>query len=172
MKVKHIHASATALNGKVYVVGGVCFYDGFLRSAEVYDPRNNQWTLISDMGIGRLYLSCIAFHGCVYATGGLTNQGYTSSGEKHDTETDTWSPVPDMNMKRCDMATAVIDDKIFVIGGSGYNGTTNRVECFNDEENAWHEATGMNKSRHIPCAVVASGLPNVNDYIGRRKRQE
>jgi hypothetical protein len=57
-----------AVAGKIYVVGG-SDYDGPLRSAEVYDPRTNQWTLISDMRIERKYLSCIAFHGCVYAIG-------------------------------------------------------------------------------------------------------
>jgi hypothetical protein len=57
-----------AVAGKIYVAGGYC-NGGPLRSAEVYDPRTNQWTLISDMGIGRMSLSCIAFHGCVYAIG-------------------------------------------------------------------------------------------------------
>jgi kelch-like protein 10 len=171
MTVRREGASATALNGKIYVVGG--YHDGdTLRSAEVYDPRTNRWTLISDMRIGRYCLSCIAFHGCVYAIAGMTNHGYLSCGEKYDPETDTWSPIPDMSMRRSRLATAVIDDKIFVIGGSVRNGTTNSVECFNDEENEWCEATGMSAGRIRPCAAVVSGLPNVNDYIGRRKRQK
>jgi hypothetical protein len=58
----------SAVAGKIYVVGGNC-NGGTLRSAEVYDPRTNRWTLISDMRIGRAYLSCVAFHGCVYAIG-------------------------------------------------------------------------------------------------------
>jgi kelch-like protein 10 len=171
VNVARTHASATALNGKIDIVGG---YDtGFLRSAEVYDPRTNRWTLISDMRIGRSLLSCIAFHGCVYAIGGVTNgRIYTSSGVKYDPETDTWSPIPDMSVKRCEMATAAIDDKIFVIGGRDYNEFTNRVECFNDVENEWFEATGMSAAMFEHQAVVVSDLPNVNDYIGRRKRQE
>jgi hypothetical protein len=56
-----------AVAGKIYVVGG--YHDGYLRSAEVYDPRTNQWTLISDMRISRVLLSCIDFHGCMYAIG-------------------------------------------------------------------------------------------------------
>jgi hypothetical protein len=57
-----------AIAGKIYVVGGRRDVD-ILRSAEVYDPQTNQWTLISDMRIGRKFFSCIAFHGCVYAIG-------------------------------------------------------------------------------------------------------
>jgi hypothetical protein len=57
----------SAVAGKIYVVGGNG--TGYFRSAEVYDPRTNRWTLISDMRIGRNYLSCIAFHGYVYAIG-------------------------------------------------------------------------------------------------------
>jgi hypothetical protein len=30
----------------------------------------------------------------------------------------------------------------------------------------------MSEGRSGLCAVVVSGLPNVNDYIGRRKGQE
>jgi hypothetical protein len=52
--------------GKIYVGG---YRAVFLRSPEVYDARTNRWTLISDMRIGRDSLSCIAFHGCVYAIG-------------------------------------------------------------------------------------------------------
>jgi kelch-like protein 10 len=173
LRVRRVDASATALNGKIYVVGGNS-YDVTLRSAEVYDPRTNRWTLISDMRIGRAYLSCVAFHGCVYAIGGETEINpdvsvSTSSGEKYDPETDTWTSIPDMSMKRWDMATAVIDDKIFVIGGTDCKDKPmKRVECFNDEENEWCEATGMRTARYRPCAVVVSGLPNVNDYIDRR----
>jgi hypothetical protein len=57
-----------AVAGKIYVAGGWCYGDPF-RSAEVYDPLTNQWTLISDMGFGRDRFSCIAFQGCVYAIG-------------------------------------------------------------------------------------------------------
>jgi hypothetical protein len=57
-----------AVTGKIYIAGGLRLL-GYHRSAEVYDPRTNQWTLISDMRIGRSYFSCISFHGCVYAIG-------------------------------------------------------------------------------------------------------
>jgi hypothetical protein len=56
-----------AVTGKIYVAGG--YGTGILRSAEVYDPRKNRWTLISDMRIGGDGLSCIGFHGSVYAIG-------------------------------------------------------------------------------------------------------
>jgi kelch-like protein 10 len=66
--VRPAGASAAAPNDKVCIAGGYCLYGGPLRSAQVYVPRTNRWTL-SDMRIGRYGLSCIAFHGCVYAIG-------------------------------------------------------------------------------------------------------
>jgi kelch-like protein 10 len=182
MNVERSTANATELNGKVYVVGGwgndvSRWYDNGspLRSAEVYDPLTNQWSLISDMRIGRKSFSCIAFHGCVYAIGHFDFEDRSSmrSGEKYDPLTDTWSPIPDMITGRCDLAIAVFDDKLYAIGGSSaLSGYTNRVEYFNEGENEWHEATGISEARENHCAVVVSGLPNVNDYIGRRIRQE
>jgi hypothetical protein len=44
MNVERFRASATALNGKVYVVGGLR-YGKLVRSAEVYDPRTSRWSL-------------------------------------------------------------------------------------------------------------------------------
>jgi hypothetical protein len=71
------------------------------------------------------------------------------------------------------MATAVFDDKLYAIGGcQRFLRCTNRVEYFNEGENEWHEARGMTADRVCHCAVVLSGLPYVDDYIGRRKRQE
>jgi kelch-like protein 10 len=174
MNVEHSGASATALNGKVYIVGGSSDH-GTLRSAEVYDPLTNQWTLISDMRIGRESFSCIAFHGCVYAIGGFdgSNGSGKTSGEKYDPQTDTWSPIPDMITGRCNMATAISDDKFYASGGlQHYPRCTNRVEYFNEGKNEWHEATGMIAERWQHQAVVVSGLPYVDDYTGRRKRQE
>jgi N-acetylneuraminic acid mutarotase len=174
MNVERSTASATALNGKIYVVGGYRTYAP-LGSAEVYDPRTNQWTLISDMRIRRKFLSCIAFHGCVYAIGhhDVYDKSSMRSGEKYDPQTDTWSPIPDMITGRCHMATAVFDDKLYAIGGlSALSSYTNRVEYFNEGENKWHEARGMSADRWDHQAVVVSGLPNVHDYTGRRKRQE
>lgn len=54
--------------GKIYITGG---FNGreCMSSAEVYDPELNQWTLIAPMRLRRSGVSCIAYHGFVYALG-------------------------------------------------------------------------------------------------------
>jgi kelch-like protein 10 len=48
MNMPRSEASATALNGKVYIVGWTDDW-GCLNSAQVYDPESNQWTAIRDV---------------------------------------------------------------------------------------------------------------------------
>lgn len=60
-----------ASSDKIYITGG---FDGHhcMNTAEVYDPNTNQWTMITAMRYRRSGVSCISYHGCVYAIGTKT----------------------------------------------------------------------------------------------------
>ena len=64
--IKRIRVSVCL--GKIYIAGG---YNGSecIRTAEVYDPVTDQWTAIAPMRSRRSGVSCIAYHGSVYAIG-------------------------------------------------------------------------------------------------------
>ncbi|XP_021924148.1 kelch-like protein 10 [Zootermopsis nevadensis] len=165
------HASATALNGKVYVVGG---FDGTYRaSAEVFDPQKNEWTKISPMHSKRSGLCCVAFQGSVYAVGGFCEESRsTSSGEKYDPEMDTWTEIPNLSYPRGNFVLQVINDAIYAFGGIHDKTPIRQVERFDGGRHEWEKLADMTTPlRDGVSACVVERLPNVGDYIHKRKHQ-
>ena len=63
----------------MYIAGGfngdVC-----LRSAEVYDPTVDQWTMIQPMSITRSGVAVCVYNGSLYAVGGFDGESRLKSG--------------------------------------------------------------------------------------------
>lgn len=64
---------SAVLNNKLYVCGG---YDGFASSdtVEMYDPKNDKWTILCNMRKHRSATGITAFNSMIYAAGG--HDGY------------------------------------------------------------------------------------------------
>ena len=62
--------SASAINGKIYAVGGTQNGRDGLQSVEIYDPIADTWTKAPDMPTARTNLATSAVNGEVYAIGG------------------------------------------------------------------------------------------------------
>ena len=69
MLSKRCRLGVAALNGKIYAVGG---YDGssFLKSVEMFDPRNNKWTFVASMNVTRSRVAVVANMDRLWAIGG------------------------------------------------------------------------------------------------------
>ncbi|KDR09720.1 Kelch-like protein 17 [Zootermopsis nevadensis] len=86
----------------------------------------------------RRSLSCVAFHGFLYALGGLNETSSLLSTEKYDPTEDTWTEIPGMNVYSDYLNAEVFDDTIFVISRYFDKGhSESRVACFDDKENRW-----------------------------------
>src|SRR5262245_65106706 len=65
------HTATLLLNVKVLVVGGVNRVDGFLSSAELYDPGTGTWAATGSMGIARRdHTATLTANGKVLVAGG------------------------------------------------------------------------------------------------------
>ncbi|KDR04311.1 Kelch-like protein 5 [Zootermopsis nevadensis] len=86
----------------------------------------------------RWFLSCVAFHGCLYVLGGHNKTSGRLSIEKYDPAEDTWTEIAAMNYYSDELHLEVMDDTIFVIG-ENRNGEDflSHVSCFSDKENQW-----------------------------------
>ncbi|CAF1403894.1 unnamed protein product [Adineta ricciae] len=171
MHAQRSDASATVLQGtydeiveyrhlqlkidRIYICGG---FNGqeCMNSAEYFDPKTNQWTMIAPMRNRRSGVGVIAYHDCIYALGGFNGSTRMNSGERYNPKTNTWIPVPDMYNPR-----------------SGFNGVTTifNVECFDDLTEEWYDAADMNVFRSALSACVLSGLENVHNLITLARQQ-
>ena len=62
--------AAAALNGKLYVVGGVGTGSGLIDAVAVYDPKTNTWSEGAAIPTARALLALAAYDGRLWAIGG------------------------------------------------------------------------------------------------------
>jgi N-acetylneuraminic acid mutarotase len=155
--------SASAVNGKIYAIGGaVSFYTKIgLQTVEEYDPVTDSWTRKKDMPTGRQAFSTCVVNGKIYAIGGVVSPpGFgLPTVEEYDPVTDTWTKKADMPTARAGIATGVVDGKIYAIGGLVYGpGASNSiVEEYDPVTDTWTRKTDMPTARNFPGTGVVNG---------------
>ena len=150
-KAKRMHharsgASVSVADGKIYVMGGTGWpqipnHPGpFLSSAEVYDPKTNRWTEITEMPTPKSGHTASVINGKIYVIGGgFRGNGlymYLSTVEVYDLETDRWTQEPDMPIGKSGHEAEVINGNIYIFGGSsaGIRAPLTTVEVYGTGE--------------------------------------
>ena len=78
MPTARILQCATAVNGKIYVIGGGEYYDSPpYPLVEIYHPTTDTWTAGPDMLTARKSFATSAVHGKIYAIGGSPSESWT-----------------------------------------------------------------------------------------------
>jgi N-acetylneuraminic acid mutarotase len=115
---------AVALNGYIYVAGGVNGDGAGSLKAYRYDPVSDSWSdsAIADLPLVRQSAVSVALDGKWVIAGGSMDNA-TTSVISWDPSTNTWSSLTPMGVRRTNAAGAVIDNALYVIGGSAGSGT-------------------------------------------------
>lgn len=115
-------ATAIAVDGKIYVIGGTTgLANPVYSSIEVYDPNTDSWSTKASMPTARYQLTTCLLDDKIYAIGGWRN---SSTGpiydkvEVYDPVNDAWKTENPMPVTRSLLASIAIDDTIIVYGGS------------------------------------------------------
>ncbi|NUR77870.1 MAG: protein kinase, partial [Thermoleophilia bacterium] len=149
-------AAAAALQGTLYVVGGVTD-GGLARSMLVYDTRRKRWARLPGP-TPRQHLAAAAAHGRIYAIAGRTAGA--------DTNVDTvesWAPgerrwraeraVPE---RRGGTGAATVAGLVVSVGSEAPNGTSGAAYAFDVRKGAWRRLPDLPTPRH-GLGVVAFG---------------
>lgn len=171
MPTARVGHAAAALNGKLFVVGGVpaclpCLPQ--LRSIEVYDPVFNTWdttTTRAPMPTGREGASAAVIDGKLYVVGGVVrNPGNafdhhkTGTLEVYDPGSDTWdttrAPMP---TPRQAASVGVIGGKLHVVGGVADAGITATHEVYDPLTDSWSTLEPMPTARWVAMTGVIDG---------------
>lgn len=165
-------ASAVALDGYIYLVGGwtntpVAGGDTYsLDQLNRYDPLTDEWTEMESMNQSRDACAVAVLDGKIYAAGGYfgSNFGYEylSSAEVYDPITDLWSDLPELPyVAGWWPVGATVDGKFYVMGGYGGNERGGSIYDQNDVaeyepvSNTWTLKTPMSLPRdgHVGGAL-------------------
>lgn len=161
MQEKRKNASAVALDGKIYVLGGENTY-GSLKSFAAYDTKKKTWETLPDYpgtetGICK---AAVVVHGKeIYVIGGQTDTGVNASVLKSvyvfNTETKQWQRKAELQEGRTNLAAAVCKDKVYTFSKAG---ATDKVDIYDLKADTW-------ESKVMPGTSTVIGAASVDNRI-------
>lgn len=163
---------ATALDGKVYLIGGYGVNYSYLNTTMVYDPAANSWSRLPDMPTPRGDLMCVSLNGEVYVLGGYYDptgdrpNSFSAKMESFNPSTGVWTTRPDLLTPRGDAAVAVLEgNRIMLVGGEGhyrsedgYKYPKHVNEIYYASDQTWVQKAMITTARFRTAAATAGGL--------------
>jgi N-acetylneuraminic acid mutarotase len=156
-------ATAQAIDGRIYVVGGGLTERGALREALAYDPGTDAWTPRASMPTGRQHLASCALGGKLLVVGGWLSeaQQVVGAAELYDPAADTWSIVNDLPTPRGGLAAVALGDRCLALGGESWHregpGTFPANESFTLASGQWQALAPLPAARHGLGVAVLGG---------------
>jgi N-acetylneuraminic acid mutarotase len=147
--------TATLLsNDKVLVSGG--YNNGYLSSAELYDPMTNTWSSAGAMTAARYQDNATLLdNGRVLVTGGYGTAGILANAELYDPFTNDWFSAGSMATGRyAQSATLLANGKVLIVGGYGAGNVLASTEIYDPDTNSWSSAASMTESRYGHTATL------------------
>jgi N-acetylneuraminic acid mutarotase len=157
MPTGRVFLASSAVEGKIYVIGGMTVYRGpRLATVEEYDPATDTWTQKADIPAPRAGMATSVVNRRIYAVGGSGNGGYIATVWEYDPATDTWTTKADMPTKRNLASASVVNGKIYCLGGQRDNEfpTHSTVEEYDPVTDTWTKKADMPTTRAWGSASV------------------
>jgi N-acetylneuraminic acid mutarotase len=149
-----------ALDGKVYVVGGIDGSRQAIGTVEVYDPSTDRWTQRASLPDPMHHVNLAAVNGKLYVVGALSGASFDAIGDTlvYDPGADAWSPQSSMpsGTERGASGVAVLDDgRIVVAGGLREGNSVTDASTFDPRSNSWSPLQPLAVARdHLAAANV------------------
>jgi N-acetylneuraminic acid mutarotase len=121
MPTRRHGAFITAVNGKIFVIGGMGDENDIWKSlsvVEMYDPETNTWETKKSLPESRDGFGISVINDKIYVIGGFSISGVVNTVRVYDTQLDSWSMSTEFpNLENGSAGCASVGNKIFVIGG-------------------------------------------------------
>lgn len=151
------NSSVTALDGKIYVLGGENA-TGSLKSFVVYDTEKKTWETLPDYPgteTGICKAAMFAYNNEITVVGGQTDTSATgkmlNAVYAFNTETKQWQKKADMAEGRTNLAAAVSKDQLYTWTKAG---ATDKAEVYNIKTDTWETAVMPDTSTVIDAVSV------------------
>ena len=172
MSVPRNHSFASAVNGKIYVIGGRTGH-AFIMSAtntnvvEEYDPASDMWSgPLQRMPTARSGGGSGTDGRRIYAAGGEVTttelNGAYRAVEAYDPATNSWATLPSMPMPRHGLGGAVIGNEFHLVSGMMQTaGAMTFLDPQLETRTAVHDVLELNFNPKPPAsATSAAGAPS------------
>ena len=161
MPIERDEFASCAVNGKIYVIGGIPNSGVPIQTVEEYDPVLDKWTKKTDMPTVRYGVSANEVNGKIYIVGGVVgnNPVPVPTVEEYDLLTDTWSKKADIPTARMAFSTSAINGKIYAFGGwkMGAGIEFSIVEEYDPVADTWTKKADMPTGRQMLTTSSVNG---------------
>jgi len=154
------HTATLLLNGQVLVVGGLITSNYFtipISSAELYDPANGTWMVITNLiDLARYnHTATLLPNGQVLVAGGSGSGEPMDSADLYNPSNMTWTAAGTMTTARqYHTATLLPNGKVLVAGGDNSTGVVSSAELFEPAIGTWTNASAMTTTRVYQTATL------------------
>lgn len=164
--------TSTAINGKIYVVGGHK-HDHFDEGnpfapqqtdrVDIYDPAEDAWDPASPAPTKLAGHASAAVSGKIYVFGGFAENGVDPSAAvyQYDPITDAWTPRASMGAPRAGATAVALGGRIYVMGGDNGQKPVGTVDEYDPSTDSWTTKTAMNVVKSDAAAVLLGDLTYV-----------
>lgn len=154
-------AAGTALNGRMYVVGGNSpETDG--RQVFMYDVRRKRWSGRAPLPAPRTNLAVLAHRGKIYAIGGLDPVYPTDTVFVYDPARNSWSQAAPLPEALHALAAVSFRGEIWALGGRVRPGAiSNRIWIYNPGTDSWRAGPRMPEPMETHGAAVVGNRIHV-----------
>lgn len=158
-----------AVNGIVYVIGGITSRAVGVTTVEAYDVASAQWRNVAPLPRPLHHVPAATDGSFLYTAGGYAGASFTPVNDvfRYDPSRDTWEALLPLTTPVGAAAAAVRGRYLHVVGGGrGLTSVTQHLVLDLDSPTAWHRAAALPEALNHLAAVVW----NENLYVvgGRR----
>jgi len=153
--------AAVALDGLIYLAGGLDIHGKTLDTFESYDSRSDTWTALPPLPAPRDHFGLAPLDGRIYLTGGgeFFTPATRSGTWSYDPASRRWSALTPMPAKRSQHASVALDGKIYVVGGVVEGADSRALWAYDPGTGVWQtDLAPMPTEREHLAAVAADGL--------------
>ena len=148
-----------ALNGKIYVPGGLLSFGLGSNIVEVFDPSTDSWSSAPSLSVPVHHTGLTNHKGVLYLMGGYGGSGFTPTDDIYvlHPHSSNWNSVGLMPIKRGAHVIESFGDKIYVFGGVTPLGLSNGAMSYDPVTKQWETLSSMPTHReHLASAVLDS----------------
>lgn len=139
-------AGVVAVDGKVYVIGGIDADGMVLDLVQCYDPATDTWSAKTAMPTKREHIGAAVLDSLIYVASGRVGNTSMVKLEAYSPKADKWTTLKEMPTQRSDIGFAAAKGKLYAMGGEK-PGIFDVNEEFDPVANSWKTALKMTATR-------------------------